>query len=81
MTYLFIKTRFKEKSLYYFHKKLKNLKFKKPQNPFLVGFFRWFFFGFFWVGFLLPTLFSWVSGTEFGIHIQTQDAKLTHILK
>ncbi len=57
----------KEKSLYYFHKKLKILKkTKKTQkNPFLVGFFRWVFLGFFWwvflggffwVGFLMPTL-------------------------
>jgi hypothetical protein len=33
----------KEKSLCYFHKKLK-IK-KKPKNPLLVGFFRWFFLG------------------------------------
>jgi hypothetical protein len=33
----------KEKSLFYFHKKIKNL--KKKQNPFLVVFFRWFFLG------------------------------------
>ncbi len=29
--------------------------FKKSQKPIVSGFFRW-FFGFFWVGFLLPTL-------------------------
>jgi hypothetical protein len=46
----------KEKSLYYFHKKLK-IK-KNPKNPFLVGFLGGFFWvGFFWVGFLMPTLF------------------------
>ncbi len=45
----------KEKSLYYFHKNLK-IK-KKPKNPLFVGFFRWVFLGgFFWVGFLMPTL-------------------------
>jgi hypothetical protein len=38
----------KEKSLYYFHKKLK---IKKTKKTFL-GFFRWVF----WVGFLLATL-------------------------
>jgi hypothetical protein len=50
MSYLFIEICFKEKSLYYSHKKLK-IK-KKTKKTFLVGFFRWFF----WVGFLLPTL-------------------------
>jgi hypothetical protein len=33
----------KEKSLYYFHKKIKNL--KNPKKTFLVGFFRWVFLG------------------------------------
>jgi hypothetical protein len=33
----------KEKSLFYFHKKLK---IKKPKNPFLVGFLRWVFVDF-----------------------------------
>jgi hypothetical protein len=32
--------------MYYFHKKLK---IKKPKNPFLVGFFRWFFLGGFFI--------------------------------
>jgi type II secretory pathway component PulF len=43
--------------LYYFHKKLKiNKKNKKTQKtPFLLGFLGG-FLGFFWVGFLLPTL-------------------------
>jgi hypothetical protein len=47
----------KEKSLYYFHKKFKNLKNpkKKQKKTFLVGFLGG-FFGFFWVGFLMPTL-------------------------
>jgi hypothetical protein len=44
MSYLFC---FKEKSLYYFHKKFK-IKKKKPKNNI--------FNGVFWVGFLLPTL-------------------------
>ncbi len=36
---------------------IKNKKLKKPKKTFLVGFFRWVFLGgFFWVGFLLPTL-------------------------
>jgi hypothetical protein len=43
---------FKEKSLYYFHKKLK---IKKNKKHSFSGVFRWFFFGFFWVGF-----FGWV---------------------
>jgi hypothetical protein len=39
----------KEKSLYYFHKKLK-IKKKTKKKTFLVGFFRWVFLGFFgWV--------------------------------
>jgi hypothetical protein len=39
--------------LYYFHKKYKiKIKTKKPKKTFLVGFLD----GFFWVGFLLPTL-------------------------
>jgi hypothetical protein len=42
----------KEKSLYYFHKKLK---IKKTKKTFLVGFLGG-FLGFFWVGFLMPTL-------------------------
>ncbi len=59
MSYLFIKNLFKEKSLYYFHKKYK--KFKKPKKNILSGFFRLVFLGgflggFFWVGFILPTL-------------------------
>ncbi len=36
-------------------KKIKNL--KKPKKPLFSGFFMW-VFGFFWVGFLLPTLLS-----------------------
>jgi hypothetical protein len=58
MSYLFIKICFKEKSLYFFHKKLQNLKKpkKNKKKTFLVGFFRVFLGGFFWVGFLLPTL-------------------------
>jgi hypothetical protein len=48
----------KEKTLSYFHKKVKLKKTQKTQkNPFLVEFFRWVFLGgFFWVGFLMPTL-------------------------
>jgi hypothetical protein len=52
----------KEKSLFYFHKKLKILKKpkKNQKSPFLVGFLGGFFWvflgGFFWVGFLMPTL-------------------------
>jgi hypothetical protein len=44
--------------LYYFHKKLKIKKTQKnPKKTFLVVFFRWVILGgFFWVGFLLPTL-------------------------
>jgi hypothetical protein len=57
--YLFIKICFKDKSLYYFHKKIKNKKIKKH---FWVGFFRWFFGGFFGWGFLLPTLDLAVAG-------------------
>ncbi len=50
--YLFVhkKICLKEKSWYYFHKKLKILK-----KPFLVGFLGGFFWVF-WVGFLMPTL-------------------------
>jgi hypothetical protein len=59
----------REKSLYYFQKKIKNFKKpkKKPKKTFLVGFFRWVFWGFFgwvflggffWVGFLMPTLLA-----------------------
>jgi len=45
---------------------IKNKKFKKtPKNPFLVGFFRWVFFGFFWVGFSMPTLVFYYFPTEF----------------
>jgi hypothetical protein len=52
MSYLFIKKiSFKEKSLYYSHKKLKIEK-NYLKKTFLVGFLG----GFFWVGFLLPTL-------------------------
>jgi hypothetical protein len=45
MTYLFIKNLFKVKSLYYFHKKIKNFKKTKktPKNIFS-GFFRWIFY-------------------------------------
>jgi hypothetical protein len=53
----------KEKSLYYFHKKLKIL--KNPKNPLLVFFLG----GFFWVflgGFLMPTL---LSGQQYSLHI------------
>jgi hypothetical protein len=50
----------KEKSLYYFHKKFKIKKNTKKhthtKKTFLVGFFRVFLGGFFWVGFLMPTL-------------------------
>jgi hypothetical protein len=58
--FLFMKIYFKEKSLYYFHKKLRNEKEPKKKT-FLVGFFRVFLDGFFgWVFlggfFLLPTL-------------------------
>ncbi len=52
MSSLFIKTNFKEKSLYYFHKKIQNFQQKKTQKNILswfiyVGFFGWVFFG--WV--------------------------------
>ncbi len=62
MSYLFIKKiSYKEKSLYYFHKKFKNLKF--PKKTFLMCFFRWFF----WVflgGFFIanPATRCWISG-------------------
>jgi hypothetical protein len=52
MSYLFIKNQFRREKFVLFSKKL-NL--KNPKNPFLVGFLGG-FFGFFWVGFLLPTL-------------------------
>jgi hypothetical protein len=58
MSYLFIKIWFKEKSLYYFHKKF-NIK-KKPKNPFLVGFLGG-FFG--WVFYCQP----WRKEPERGI--------------
>jgi hypothetical protein len=44
----------KAKSLYYFHKKFK-INPKNPQKTFFVGFLGG-FFGFFWVGFSMPTL-------------------------
>jgi hypothetical protein len=54
-TYLFIKNLFEREKFVLFSKKL-----KKKKKTFLVGFFRWFFGfflgGFFWVGFLMPTL-------------------------
>jgi hypothetical protein len=55
MSYLFIKSLFQRKKFVLFSYKNKNK--NKPKKTFLVGFFRWVFLGgFFWVGFLLPTL-------------------------
>jgi hypothetical protein len=51
MNYLFIKIFFEEKSLYYFHKKLKiKKKTKKPPKNIFSGFFGWVFLGgfFYW---------------------------------
>ena len=49
---MFIKNLFQREKFVLFSKKIKN---KNNQNPFLVGFFK-VVFGFFWVGFLLPTV-------------------------
>ncbi len=53
---LFIKICFKEKSLYYFHEKIQNLKNHETKKKTFVVVFLGFFFCFSWVGFLLPTL-------------------------
>ncbi len=77
MSYLFLKICFKENSLYYFYNKIK--KFKKTikkQKTFLVVFLSCFFLdflGFFWVGFILPTL---VPGERFSL--RTRADKLRH---
>ncbi len=62
MSYLFIKKSVSKKEVCIIF--IKNLKFKKPRKTtFLMGFFRWVFSGgFFWVGFLLPTLCEGVAG-------------------
>jgi hypothetical protein len=52
MSFLFTKNLFKEKSLYYFHKKIKNLKKQKKQKNIFSGFLGG-FFGLFWVGFFI----------------------------
>jgi hypothetical protein len=59
MTYLFIKNQFEREKFVLFSYKIKNFKkTKKPKKTNIFsGFFRWFFFGFFWVGFLMPTLY------------------------
>ncbi len=87
MSYLFIKKiSFKEKSLYYSHKKLKIYKKpqktpKKPKKPIFIGFFRWAFLGFFgweflggffWVGF-----FGWVFYCKPCMEVAEEEAKTT----
>jgi hypothetical protein len=66
MSYLFIKICFKQKSLYYFQKKLK-IKKKQKKHIFLwvllggfLGFFGWGFFGWFFLGGLFLGGFLWV---------------------
>ncbi len=58
MSYLFIKKIcFKEKSLYYFHKKLKIKRTQNPPKKIFGGFLRLFFFCFFlWVFYCQPCL-------------------------